>query len=237
MAKVRPPIVISLGGSLVVPDEIDVRFIGRFHDLLVRHLKRGQRFILIVGGGKLARRYQHAAKGIVRLSPDDLDWLGIHATRLNAHLLRTIFRHWAYPKLITSRRKINAHIHAPVIVAAGFKPGSSTDYDAVLLARAYGATTILNLSNIDWVYTADPRKHPNAKRLLSLTWTAFRKMFGSQWDPGANVPFDPVASTWAKRWGMKVIITRGTDLKNLAQHLAGKPAKGTVITEKKNPRA
>jgi uridylate kinase len=236
MAEKKPPIVISLGGSLVVPDEIDVRFIRAFHALLVQHLKRGQRFILIVGGGKLARRYQHAAKEIARLAPDDLDWLGIHATRLNAHLLRTIFRHWAYPKLITSRRKINAKIHAPVIVAAGFKPGSSTDYDAVLLARAYGATTILNLSNIDWVYTADPRVHPNAKRLPALTWAEFRKMFGTHWDPGANVPFDPKASTWAKRWGMRVIITRGSDLKNLAKHLAGKIAQGTVIAEKKNPR-
>lgn len=230
MAKSKPPIVISLGGSLVVPDEIDIHFIRAFHDLLVRHLKRGQRFILIVGGGKIARRYQQAAKDIARLTSDDLDWLGIHATRLNAHLLRTIFRHWAYPKLITNRRKINAKIHAPVIVAAGFKPGSSTDYDAVLLAKAYGANTILNLSNIDWVYSADPRTHPRAKRLPALTWAEFQTLFGTHWDPGANVPFDPVASTWAKRWGLKVIITRGSDLKNLEKHLVGKPAKGTVIT-------
>jgi uridylate kinase len=229
MLKTKIPIVISLGGSLVVPDEIDVHFIRAFHKLLNSFLKRGQRFILIVGGGRLARRYQHAAKEIVRLSPDDLDWLGIHSTRLNAHLLRTIFRHWAYPKLITSRRKINAKINAPVIVAAGFKPGSSTDYDAVLLAKAFGAKTILNLSNIDWVYSADPRIHPNAKRLTNLTWTQFRKMFGTHWDPGANVPFDPKASAWAKRWGMKVIITRGSDIANLAKHLRGLKARGTIV--------
>lgn len=229
MEKTLPPIVISLGGSLVVPDEIDVRFLRAFAALILARVRTGQRFILIVGGGKLARRYQAAAMRIAPLTPDDLDWLGIHATRLNAHLLRTIFRKYAYPQLITDKRKINPRIRSRVIVAAGFKPGCSTDYDAVLLAKAYGAKTILNLSNIDWVYDADPRTHPKAKPLRVITWKAFQKLVGTHWDPGANVPFDPVASAWAARWKMRVVITRGTDTANLRKHLLGLPSKGTRI--------
>lgn len=224
-----PPIVISLGGSLIIPDELDIRFLRKFRALILRHVRAGQRFIIIVGGGKVARRYQAAAKNIAALTRDDLDWLGIHATRLNAHLLRTLFRAYAYPQLITDRRKINPHIRSRIIIAAGFKPGCSTDYDAVLLAKAYKATTILNLSNIDWVYDADPRTHAHAKPLNAVTWRAFQKLVGTHWDPGANVPFDPVASKWAARWKMRVIITRGTDLANLQRHIGGRPGKGTVI--------
>ena len=223
------PIVISLGGSLVVPEEIQVGFLQMFQQLIEQQLRRGQRFILIVGGGRTARRYQQAAKRITKLTPDDLDWLGIHATRLNAHLLRTIFRRHAYPQIITDRKKINPKIRSKIIIAAGFKPGSSTDYDAVLLAKAYGAQTILNLSNVDWVYDADPRTHPNAKPIPHMTWKTLVKLVGTRWDPGAHVPFDPVASKWASRWGMRVIITRGSDIANLRKLFTNRPAKGTVI--------
>lgn len=224
-----PPIVISLGGSLVVPGEIDVAFLKNFHSLIMRCIRRGQRCIIIVGGGKVARRYQAAAKQVARLTRDDLDWLGIHATRLNAHLLRTLFRTYAHPQLITDRQKINSRIRSKIIIAAGFKPGCSTDYDAVLLARAHGANTILNLSNIDWVYDADPRTHPHAKPIRAMTWKAFRALVGTRWDPGANVPFDPVASKWAQRWKLRVIITRGNDYANLRRLLLGKPGQGTMI--------
>ncbi len=227
----KTPIVISLGGSLVVPDELNVRFLKKFRTLILQLVKRGQRFILIVGGGKVARRYQAAARQVTKLTPDDLDWLGIHATRLNAHLLRTLFRDYAHPLIITSKEKINAKIRSKIIVAAGFRPGSSTDYDAVLLAKAFGAQTILNLSNIDYVYDADPRKHPQAKPLKKLDWRTFTKLVGTTWDPGANVPFDPVASKWAAKWGMHVVITRGTNFANLRSWLGHGKGTGTVISQ------
>ena len=229
MAKNVPPIVISLGGSLVVPEEIQVDFLRAFQKLIEQQLRRGQRFILIIGGGRTARRYQQAARAITKLTAEDLDWLGIHATRLNAHLLRTMFRKHAYPQIITDRKKIHPNIRSKIIVAAGFKPGSSTDYDAVLLAKAYKAKTILNLSNVDWVYSADPRTHKHAKPIRSMTWQTLVKLVGTRWDPGAHVPFDPVASKWAARWGMRVIITRGNDLTNLRKIFFGKKAKGTII--------
>jgi uridylate kinase len=227
--KKNAPVVISLGGSLVVPDHVDGNFLKKFHRLIIDRVRKGDRFIIIVGGGKTARRYQYAARVVSKLTDVDVDWIGIHSTRLNAHLLRTIFREHAYVRLITSMKDINPHIRKPIIIGAGFKPGSSTDYRAVLLAKAFGAKTILNLSNIDWVYTKDPKKYKSAKRIIKIRWKDFRKMFGTKWDPGANVPFDPVASKWAERWGVSVTITRGTDFKNLNDILDGRSAKGTVV--------
>lgn len=224
------PTVISVGGSLIAPGEIDINFLKQFRRLILSQIKKGQRFILIVGGGKIARIYQKSARQVARLTDEDLDWLGIHATRLNAHLLRTIFRDFAFPQIITNRHKINPKIQASIIIAAGFKPGCSTDYDAVLLAKAYHASTIINLSNISWVYTKDPRKFKSAKPIKNITWQDFQKIIGTKWDPGENVPFDPVASKWAKKWGMKVIICNGKNFPNLLKILSNRASQGTIVS-------
>jgi uridylate kinase len=225
----KKTVVISLGGSLVVPDQINEKFLASFRKLIMVYIRKGYRFILIVGGGKTARRYQAAASHVAKISADDLDWLGIHSTRLNGHLMRTVFRDYAYPVIITNLKKINLRTAKPVIVGAGFEPGSSTDLRAVQLARAYRATTILNLSNIDWVYTKDPSKYKDAKKIKSIGWPAFRRMFGSKWNPGANVPFDPVAAKLAQQLHFKVIIINGLKLNNLQRVFTNKSFIGTTI--------
>lgn len=229
LKKNQAPIVISLGGSLVAPDLVDIAFVKKFHRLIVSEVRKGKRFIIIVGGGKTSRRYQQAARGIVPLTAEDIDWIGIHASRLNAHLLRTVFRKQAYRKLITSKRDINPKIRKPIIIGAGFRPGSSTDLRAVELARAFGSSVVLNLSNIAWVYDKDPKKFPNARRIKQMTWKEFRKLVGNKWDPGANTPFDPVASKSAQRWKIRVVIAQGKDFNNVKKFLQGKRGRGTVI--------
>jgi uridylate kinase len=222
-------IVLSLGGSLIAPASgIDTDFLKRFRKLILKHAERGKRFVIICGGGTTARAYQKAAAQVVKLTRDDLDWIGIHTTRLNAHLLRTIFRTAAHPRIITDPRE-DMPTKRPIIIGAGWRPGCSTDYDAALLARKYGAATLVNLSNITYVYDKDPRKFPDAKAFESLGWKEFRRMFGSKWHPGLNSPFDPVAAKEAERRGLRVIIADGSDLKNLERIVSGKTFKGTTI--------
>jgi uridylate kinase len=230
MSKLHPTIVISLGGSLIAPKEgIDVSFLKKFGALVRAQVRKGRRFVIICGGGTTARQYQGAADKVTKLTRDDLDWLGIHATRLNAHLLRTIFRDLAHPRIITDPHE-DMSSRRPVIIGAGWRPGCSTDYDAVLLAERYAADQLINLSNISFVYDKDPRKHANAKAFPRLTWKAFRKRFGSKWHPGLNSPFDPVASKEAEKMKLRVVIAEGRDLANLAKILEGKAFKGTVIS-------
>jgi len=226
--KTKELVVLSLGGSIMVPDEVNVRFLKRFKKLIIQRIKEGQRFVIVVGGGKLARNYQGAADKISKLTSDDLDWLGIHATRLNAHLLRTIFRDYAYPVINKNPNNI-IDFKEDILIASGWRPGCSTDYDAVLLAKGYGAKTIINMSNIDYVYDMDPRKSSKAKPLPKLNWKDFRKIVGNKWDPGSNAPFDPIASQQAEKLGLKVIILNGTNLTNFSNCLNDKGFKGTVI--------
>jgi uridylate kinase len=224
--------ILSLGGSLIVPDNLDTKYLRNFKNFVEKQVKKGHRLIIVAGGGSAARKYRDAGKAVVsKMTIDDLDWLGIHATRLNAHLLRTILRELAHPAIITNPT-IKEKTNAPVIIGAGYRPGNSTDYCAVLLAKLYGADTVINLSNIEYVYTRDPRKYKSAEKIESINWTEFRKIVGHTWDPGLHAPFDPIASKMAQKYGLEVIVSNGKDLKNLSNILNGKKFKGTVIKGK-----
>lgn len=224
-------IIISLGGSLLVPEGIDAVFVKQFKEFIVRYIKKGYSFILVTGGGKTARRYIDAAAEVTAITDEDKDWLGIHATRMNAHLVRTIFRRYAHPRINTNPHDLEDFYSAPepIIVAAGWRPGFSTDFDAVLLGKYLDATRVINLSNIDMVYDRDPSKHHDAKPFPKMTWKEYRKLVGNRWSPGMNVPFDPIASQMAEEEKMEVAIMNGNDLKNVEQYILGKKFLGTVI--------
>ena len=221
-------VVISLGGSLIVPGAIDVAYLKKLKLFIEKYIKKGWRFIIVTGGGKTSRRYQEAAGKVTKLSDEDLDWLGIHTTKLNAHLLRAIFRKDAHP-VLSKNPEIKFFFERPLLIASGWKPGWSTDYVSVKMAETYGVHTVLNLSNIDYVYTSDPKKNKGAKKIKDTTWSAFQNIVGTKWIPGTNLPFDPIASKLAKKLGLDVYIVQGKDLKNIENVLKGKQFKGTHI--------
>ncbi|MDP3957681.1 MAG: UMP kinase [bacterium] len=226
-------IIISLGGSLLVPDSIDAEFVKAFKNFIIRYIKKGYSFILVTGGGKTARHYIDAAIEVTPITDEDKDWLGIHATRMNAHLVRTIFRKYAHPRINTNPHDLEDFYSAPepIIVAAGWRPGFSTDFDAVLLGKYLDAKRVINLSNVDMIYDQDPNKHIDAKPFPRMTWKEYRKLVGKQWNPGMNVPFDPIASSMADEEGMEVAIMNGNDLKNVENYILGKRFIGTVIKD------
>ena len=84
-------IIISLGGSLIVPDKIDIKFLKSFKGLILKETKRRKRFIIVSGGGRTCRIYQKAASKISKPSQDMLDWIGIDSTKLNMRLIESIF--------------------------------------------------------------------------------------------------------------------------------------------------
>ena len=224
-------IVISVGGSLIVPDEIDTTFLTNLKNLIIDETTvNGRRFILIAGGGRTARKYAEAAKAVSDLTSDDLDWLGIHATHLNGHLLRTILRDKAYPVMIKNPDEIlDVPEREKVIVAGGYRPGCSTDLRAVQIAERVGAKKVINLSNIDYVYTADPRTDEAAEKIEDITWSDFRKLIPEEWDPGLNSPFDPVAAKEAEVKNIEVAAINGLKLAELKHYLNGEDFMGTRI--------
>jgi len=222
----RGALVISLGGSAFVKETIDVAFLENFARIIKVLAKNGKVFIY-VGGGKTARKYQ-AAIQTLGASATDRDWIGIFATRLNAELLRLVLGDICEKKIIedpTKPIKTSKHI----ILAGGWKPGWSTDYDAVLLAENVKARTVVNLTNVDYVYDKDPRTNPSAKHFERLSWAEYKKIIGGKWTPGLHTPFDPIAAREAQRAKLNVIILNGSNLENLERYLNGKEFIGTTI--------
>lgn len=228
--------VVSLGGSLIVPGEINWEFLKAFRALIVEQIEKGNRFIIVTGGGDVARKYQQAADKVTELTKDDMDWLGIHSTRLNAHLIKTIFRKYAHPRINKNpRTKEDLMTHFEngegLMVAAGWRPGWSTDYVSTILAERLGAKTVINLSNIRYVCDKDPNKFDDAKEYKNIDWTEFRKIVGDEWDPGLNMPFDPIASKHAQELGLKVVIAEGKEIDNLRNIFDNKEFVGTIIED------
>jgi uridylate kinase len=219
-------LVLSLGGSIIVPGAIDTVFIKRFRDLVLR--LEQMRFLVICGGGKICRDYQSVAEEISQVTKTDLDWIGIQATRLNAELIRSVLGTMAHEKVIHDPGEA-IDDHKRIVIGAGFEPGSSTDLRAVQLAERFGARQVVNMSNIDYVYSDDPKTNPGARKLTRISWRDFRKLVGDEWHPGLNMPFDPIASQAAEAAGLTVVII-GNDMKNLEQLLKGEPFVGTTIS-------
>lgn len=222
-------IVLSLGGSLIVPKSgFNYKFLSEFKKMILDFTKDGTKFIIVCGGGNTARIYQDVARKVGELTPNDIDWIGIHATRLNAHFMRTIFREQAHSVVVKNpTRKLKWKEN--ILIAAGWKPGWSTDYDAVKLAELYDAGTVINLSNIEYVYDSDPNINKKAKKLENISWENFRKIVGNKWVPGANLPFDPIASRTAHKNNLKVVVMDGGNFKEVRKAILGQKCRGTVI--------
>lgn len=220
--------VLSVGGSIIIPPSgFSISFLKRFRSLILARVEKGHRFILVIGGGATSRSYQAALGNIVRVSDEEKDWMGIYATYLNAQFVRLFFKAYAHATVVTHPTH-KVIFTEPILVAAGWKPGMTTDKDAVLLAEHYGATEIINLSNIDYVYTKDPNRFTNAKKIEQMRWHEYRQMIG-EFTPGGNWPFDPEAAKKAEELGLRVTVMNGQRLGELKKMLQGKTGKGTVL--------
>ena len=217
---------------MVAPESPDPAFLSSFVTLAREHLAMSpeRRLIIVVGGGGPARAWQRAFRDAGGLADDHdaQDWIGIMATRLNAQLVKALLGPLSPQEVVTDPTSLTIFM-GRVLVAAGWKPGFSTDNDAVLLAERFGADRVLNLSNIAKVYTADPRVDPAARPIDAISWADFREIVGDEWSPGKNLPFDPIATRKAAELGLTVICAAGRDLDNLRRILAGDSFVGTTI--------
>nr|QQK86982.1 uridylate kinase [Treponema denticola] len=227
--------VLSVGGSIVAPDKPDFDFLDKFSKTIRNWLLQdsSRKIIMVIGGGAPARDYQNAYRKVcdLRKAPaknDEADWIGIMATRLNAQLAKAVFEDLCPNPVVYDPTTVDM-FGGQILVAAGWKPGFSTDNDAVVLAERFSGNLVVNLSNIAKVYTDDPKKNPEARPIESISWEDFIKIVGTEWVPGKNTPFDPIASQRAQKAGIKVICAAGKDVENLENILNGKDFKGTVI--------
>lgn len=215
--------VLSLGGSILSPTIVDTDFVKKFREFILSH---DSNFVIITGGGSVAREYQHALREVGVMDHTAQDWVGIMATQLNAVYLAKVLNAELIPDF-------NPELVQPgkLVIGAGYEPGHSSDMDAVLVAEKLGAKAVVNLSNIKQVYTSDPRMNPDAKPITKIGWDGFLGLLPTEWEPGLSSPFDPIAARKAKEIGIEVAIINGKDIDSLNNYINGKNFTGTIVKD------
>ncbi len=216
-------LVISLGGSVIWNNGINLDYIKRFRELM-DSLK--EKVFLVVGGGKTARDYIIMGKS---LGFDEyiLDQMGITATRLNAMLFITS---QTYPKIPqTVDEAIIASQSYKNVVMGGTEPGHTTDAVSLLLAEKLHAKMVINITSVGGIYDHDPTKFKDAKIIRELSYGDAKKMILSKMmEAGLNIPFDLVAIKVAERSGIKIYVVP-KDIENIKKVINNEDFKGTVI--------
>ena len=222
-------LVISLGGSLIIPKKIDIAFLQHFKNIILDYVKKGRKVIIICGGGNVVREYNAALKNAIPGIPSEyLDTMGIELTYVNALLVRNIFEDNAERKIMRNPTEV-IPTRKKIIIGCGWKPGCSTDKDAVIAAKTYGVSTIINLSNITHIYDKNPKEFKDARPFKTMAWEELRKIVGNVWNPGAHVPFDPKAVKLGQKWKLELIVMNGKNLKNFNRFLHNEKFVGTRV--------
>ncbi|MBS3055048.1 MAG: UMP kinase [Candidatus Aenigmarchaeota archaeon] len=220
-------VAIRIGGSLLTR-KLDTRNFKKYVDVL-RKLKRdGHKLLVVTGGGSTSRIYQNIARS---LGADGVstDWVGIAATKLTAMTLVAALGKKAFPVVLTNLRRIKREFGRKILVCGAFEPGHSTDYDLALYAHVVGADLIIKATNVDGVYSADPKKNRNAKKFSRLTYNQFLKIMSkNEQTPGKYKLFDLRAAQSLKRWKIRTIILDGKKPSEILSAVKGKHH-GTVI--------
>jgi uridylate kinase len=224
------PVVVSVGGSVLVRGHDDAQYLGELADVL-RRAGRAAPLVVTTGGGRTAREYIRLGSEL-GLTHVELDELGIDVTRLHARLLagRIGLPTTSHPPT-SVREAVEAVRHASPVVLGGTEPGHTTDAVAAMIAVRLRAARVVNATDVDGLYDADPKTHPGARRLDRLPWPTMldllRRATGGT--PGENFPFDRLGAETLARAGIPLAIVAGRDLANLARAIAGEPFEGTAV--------
>ena len=228
----RSPVVVSIGGSVLLTGSGDVEFLEQLASLLHR-LGAERPLVVTVGGGRTAREYIQVGRAL-GLTEVELDEVGIEVTRLHARLLAARVGPPAPPHPPTTVPAVVEQLrHGSPVILGGTEPGHTTDGVAALVAVRIRAARVVNATNVDGVYDRDPHAHPDAKRIERLTWPQFRAMVhaGTTGEAGQNFLFDRLGTDALARARIPLLVVPGRDLANLEDAVAGRPCRGSRIGE------
>lgn len=224
-------VVLSIGGSVLVPGKDDSSYIKRLVAVLEKHSSKHKLFV-VTGGGRISRYYIETGREL-GMQEHVLDELGILATRMNARVLAAALSGLANlipPETVEGAASL-AESHR-IVVMGGTIPGWTTDYVAASLAEKVKAARLVNATSVDGVYTADPKKSKKAKKLENITHQRLIELSGEgHTKAGPNVVFDPVAARLIAKARIPLFVVKGRDLEALSNSVEGKPFQGTRVGE------
>ena len=221
-------VVVRIGGS-VVGSPLNAELIGKYVDLLKELKKNGHEVVAVVGGGSLARDFIRLAADL-GLEEIQRDWAAIHVSRLFAQLFLLRLGETGCGMVPISEESAEAcMLNGKVAVMGGLRPGMTTDAVAALLGERVHADLLIKGSNVDGIYTKDPKKYSDAKKLDKIKFDNLGNIFeANTHKAGINQIIDPEAVKILQRCRLRTIIVDGYETKNLLAAVNGVRV-GTLI--------
>ena len=219
-------VVVSVGGSIIISDEPNMDYLKQLTALLNR-LSQHVKLYVIVGGGRIARRYIALGRDL-GLDEDRLDQLGIDVTRVNARTIAYLLgtANTDIPHTTDEAIRLSSRI----VVMGGTDPKHSTDTVGAELAEKTHAVRFVNATNVDGIYDKDPNKFPDAKQLKEVSIDQLIAQYGTQWGAaGKNIFMDEPALAIIKRAKIPTFVVNGKRLDQLECAIRGQPFDGTRI--------
>jgi uridylate kinase len=228
----KEKVVVSIGGSIVAPPNLDTTFIDSLAKLLVE-VSKERKIFCVTGGGWIARQYIEAGRQF-GADEEELDLIGIAATRMNAQLLIAALAKYAEVP-VRPLASVDATVESSegynISVMGGTYPGHSTDYVGVELAVRCGATRFVNATNVDGIYSADPNLVATAEMYKDVSIDALIKMMGVEWKmAGTKTVIDGPALKLIRDKRVPTFVVNGRNPPELRRALTGQPFHGTLIT-------
>jgi uridylate kinase len=237
MSKIKyKRVLLKVSGEVLMgqaPFGIDLETVGRVADEVIDCVKSGAQLALVIGGGNIFRGLAGAAKGMDRVSADHM---GIMATVMNALAMQGVLiskgidarmlSAIAMPTVCETYSAARGIHHLEkgrvVICAAGTGlPFFTTDTGAALRAAELRCDALLKGTSVDGVYSADPKKVPNAKRFETIS-------FDDILSKDLRI-MDPAAIALARDNGIPVVVFSIREPGNVRSVLQGTGTYTTVI--------
>ncbi len=222
-------IVLSLGGSLIVPEKIDVRYLKGFKKTILKNTNK-YKFIIVCGGGNTARKYISALKE-VGINEKLQSLAGISATRMNARFMNYFFNINPEHGIPHTMRILKKYIKKRDVVFCGaleYKPNQTSDSTSAEIARKF-RTIFINLTDVSGLHDKNPKEFKNAKFIPEISWGDFNKIVDKiKFKPGQHFVLDQSASKIIMKNKIVTYIL-GKNMNHLDNLLKNKKFKGTII--------
>ena len=223
-------VVISLGGSLIIPDKIDYGFLKRFKET-IRRISKNNKIVIVTGGGKISREYMRVLEK-EGLNEGAVGWGGVMIVRANGYLVKTFLGiKGDMPRNINDVKRTLRKSNLVVAVGTfGFIKRGTTDGEAALIAKEIKADYFVNMTNVSGLHDKNPLKYKDARFIRKISFKDFMKIVNKiKYKPGQHFVLDQAAAGVISRYGIKTYII-GRNLKNLENLMKGKRFRGSEIS-------
>ena len=218
-------IVISLGGSVIVPDKIDVNFLKKFRKTINR-IRKGNKIVIVTGGGSTARKYIEVLRN-EKIDEKILSYMGFRITKINGIFLSN-FLGVKFADNINEVKEFSRKNNLIVCGALEFNSKGTSDGTSSKVARAIKADVFVNITDVKGLYDKDPKKHKNAKLIPKISFKDFNRVANKiKFKAGQHFVLDQRSAKFIDKNRIKTIIIK--DINNLIKIVENKKFTGTVI--------